>query len=233
MLAAKSELQFDRVQELARNIKMKVNCKKTQILCIHSDTSSNVTSYIRSGETIITSGQKLKILGFHFDSNPSAVSHVTEVINNFYGKLWILRFLKKSGMASKDLLRVYFTVIRSAVEYCSIIYNPLIPQYMSDKLEQVQRQAMRIVYGRGVDYGELLNSGELETLKARREDASLKFAKKASSTERFGPIWFPKNDATRTVRDSTRKTFKEKMCRTERGRNNPIQYMIRQLNEID
>ena len=201
------------------------------MLCIHSDKSSEVKTYFRTDSGVIESGSKLQILGFYFDANPNAVCHVTEVINKFYSKLWTLRFLRRSGMPSKDMPNVYFTVIRSTVEYCSIVYNSMIPQYMSDKLEMIQRQAMRIIYGRGVDCNKLVSDGVIEELKTRRENACIRFARKALMSPRFGQTWFPKNQVTRTARSTTRKVYEERTCRTERDRNNPIQYMIRMLNE--
>ena len=172
----------------------------------------------------------MKILGFYFDCNPSAVCHVNRVITNFYNKLWVLRFLKRSGMGKEELLKVYFTVIRSAVEYCSTIYNSLIPQYLADKLERIKKQSMKIIYGTGVDYGELLENNAIETLKSRRDAATLRFAQKASNSARFGPKWFPRTSTERTVRAGTRREFEEKRCRTERSRNNPLQNMVRMLN---
>ena len=134
-------------------------------------------------------------------------------------------------MKSEDLLKVYFTVIRSAVEYCSTIYHSLIPQYMSNKLEQVQRQALKIIYGNGTDIASLLENGTVETLERRREIACIKFARKTSASARFGSEWFPRNMVEREARQGTRRTFMERKCKTERARNNPLQYMRRKLNE--
>ena len=100
---------------------------------------------------------------------------------------------------------------------------------MSDKLESVQRQALKIIYGWNYNIDELYDNEIIETLYDRREKKSLHFANKAKETERFGK-WFPRNTNYRNVRDSTRRVFHEKQCRTERTRNNPIQYMIRLLN---
>ena len=153
------------------------------------------------------------------------------MIDKLYGKLWTLRFLKKSGMTQGDLLQVYCSVLRPSAEYSSIIYNSLIPEYVSEKLEAVQRQAMKIIYGWDLDYDELLANNVITTLKCRREEASLKFAIKAANSPRFGSKWFTENPVERTARSTTRKHYVEERCRTERGRNNPLQYMTRMLNE--
>ena len=118
MLAQKSERIFGLVQDKANSINMKVNAAKTQMLCINSSNHNSVESYIRvrDGEEII-SGQSLKILGFDFNDDPSATHHVTGVINKMYGKLWVLRFLKRSGMEKDQLMKVYKEVIRTSAEY--------------------------------------------------------------------------------------------------------------------
>ena len=96
--AAKSEAQFEKVRDLAESLNMRVNGKKTQILCIHANNDSKVTSYIGSEQGDINSTTSLKILGFNFGVEPNAVYHVTLLIEKFYRKLWSLRFLRKSGM---------------------------------------------------------------------------------------------------------------------------------------
>ena len=55
-------------------------------------------------------------------------------------------------MSKNRLLQVYKQIIRSGAEYCSTVYNSLIPLYMSDKLEQEQKQAIKIIYGYDVNY---------------------------------------------------------------------------------
>ena len=210
---------------------MKVNSAKTQMLCISASKNNEVTSYIRTDRNEIRSGEGLKILGFNFDKRPNAAHHVTIVINKLYGKLWTLRFLKRSKMAPSNLLKVYKEVLRTSAEYSSVVYGSLIPEYLSEKLESVQKQALKIIFGHDVDYDELVTNGTIETLKDRREQALLRFALKAASSDRFGPAWFTENKEARDLRASTMSKYVEKHYSTERGRNNPISVMTRKLNE--
>ena len=124
-------------------------------------------------------------------------------------------------MAKKDLLGIYENVLRPSAEYSSIVYNTLIPDYISEKLESVQKQAVKIIFGHDINYQKMVEDKEIETLKSRRDNASLKFALRMAGSQRF----------ERAVRQSTRNTYFEKKCRTERCRNNPIRAMTRQLNE--
>ena len=175
IMAQKSGEIFKKVQVLAANINMKVNANKTQLLCMHSNFNNELQSYITSanGERIYST-DTLKILGFHFNKNPNANFHVEKVIEKFYSKLWALRFLKRSGMKQKGLLDIYNGVLRPSAEYCIVIYNTLIPKYLSDRLEDVQKRAMRIIFGWQVNYAALLEEGKIQSLQSRREQASLK-----------------------------------------------------------
>ena len=231
VVAIKSGLQYSRVEEMAKRIGMVVNENKTQVLCIHSSKFSEVKSYIRTKNGRIESTDNLKILGFRFNTAPNATYHVNGVIKSMYNKLWTLRYLKKSGMDQSGLLNIYKMIVRSAAEYCSVVYHSLIPKYLADGLERAQKQAMKIVFGRGMDYARILEDGVLETLEERREKSCLRFAMKARSSARFGNKWFPVNNVERVARHGTRRIYKEKRYRTDRDRNNPMQYMLRLLNE--
>ena len=174
----------------------------------------------------------MKILGFNFDNRPNANGHVEKVVEKFYSRLWTIRFLKRSGLQQDKLLEVYNSVLRSAVEYCSTVYHSMIPASLSDKLERIQRQALRIIYGWDVDVGVLMEVKGIETLEERRERAVLSFALKNEDKERYGRRWFRRTEENgHDLRETTRKKYKMPVCRTSRMRNNPVTYMTERLNE--
>ena len=102
---------------------------------------------------------------------------------------------------------------------------------MSKKLESVQKQAAKIIFGHSIDYQELLGAGKMESLKGRREKEIQKFANKAINDDRFVKKWFPENTCLRDARFSTRRNYFEEQTHTARMKNNPIQAMIRILNK--
>ena len=135
-------------------------------------------------------------------------------------------------MNKDELLNIFNTVIRPSVEYSSVIYNSLIPDYISDKLESVQKKAMKVIFGWNVDYQELLQNGTVESLKERRQKTSLQFGLKAAASARFRKQWFTETTNNgREVRPTTSKPYVEKICSTERSRNNPLAALTRLLNE--
>ena len=183
----------------------------------------SITTYIKTTDNILKSGETLKILGFTFDKNPDASYHVKNLVNKFYGMLWSLRYLKRNGMDRDDLTKVYQTMIRPAVEYASVVYHSLIPGYLSDQLEMVQKHAMKIVHGWGIDYNNLLERGIVTSLRERREEAVKKFALKSEKNSRFADKWYKKREELdRETRPGVRNKYEEKRCSNEREKKNPV-----------
>ena len=135
-------------------------------------------------------------------------------------------------MSKGDLLGIYKCILRPSTEYSSIVYHSLIPGFLADRLESVQRQAMKVIFGYAVNYDNLLANGTIETLASRRQENCLKFALKVESSQRFN-TWFKKTTTSsdREVRPGTRPKYIEKRCKTERSRNNPLLALTRILNE--
>ena len=91
---------------------------------------------------------------------------------------------------------------------------------------------MKIIHGWQVDYEGLIESGVIQTLEERRNQACIRFANKAVVSEKFGRRWFPRNNSERTARESTRRPYLEKQARTNRMQNSPIQNMVLSLIHI-
>ena len=230
--AGASENLFGKINELAEQIGMQVNCSKTQMLCVHPCVHNEVSTYIKYKDDVINSTQSLKILGFNFNSRPNATYHVEKLVDKFYGRLWTLRFLRRSGMEGDRLLEIYNSMLRSAVEYSSVVYHSMITAGLSEQLEKIQRQALRIIYGWDVVIEDLMMVKGIQTLQERREKAVLNFALKNEEREKYGKKWFRKNEEQeREVRPGTRRKYITPQCRTERYMKNPITYMTRMLNE--
>ena len=154
------------------------------------------------------------------------------LVEKFYSRLWTLRFLKRSGLPKGKLIEVYCTIIRPAIEYSSVVYHTLISNELAEKLEAMQRHAVRIICGFDGDVRNKMEDIGMSTLRERREEAVLKFAIKNERNPRYGGRWFQETQQReRSVRASTWSKYVEQRCRTGRMQNNPINYMTKMLNE--
>lgn len=230
--APQSQHIFANVKSVAADIGMIVNDDKTQLLCIHPS-GPTYKSYIRADESggRILSGGKLKILGFTFGQKPDVDVHTEALISSFNSKLWSMRHLRRSGMESGDLLDIYKSTIRPSIDFAANTYHSLLTKQQSSDIERLQLKATKIALGEKVSYNTVIDSGLIETLYSRREQAFRKFAIKTSKNPRF-QHWFPLNEEIPHNLRRREKYFIPK-SKTERGMKSPILNMRRILNQLN
>ena len=144
--------------------------------------------------------------------------------------LWILRHLRRSGVDAADLLFVYKSILRPVLDFAAPTYHAMLNKVLSNRLEALQRRAMKIIYGTERSYDDIIEKCNIERLDNRREEIFVRFAKKAAASANFGTKWFPKKLPTA---HNTRfpDYYIEERARTTRMKKNPISYMRQELNK--
>ena len=164
--AQHSETLINAITEKAACLGLNVNAKKTQMVCLNSSSTLEVSTFIRGNDnTKVYSGEKMKILGFYFDSRPLVHRHVEELKTKFRKRLWMLRNLKSSRAGKKDLLDCYLCFIRPVLDYCSNVYHPMFNSDLTNQLEKLQTSALKIIFGYGKEREELLEEAGISSLK--------------------------------------------------------------------
>ena len=165
-------------------------------------------------------------MGFHFSERPTVAAQADSICRKFRSRVWYLRHLHHNGFITDELLKVYKTTILPCHDYCSNVYNSSLTLSQSIVLERLQAKALKAIYGYEPLYRELMEKGNLPTLRARREERELKFAMKCAGSERFLG-WFPgqPTDSTRS-----RNVYREEFARSCRCYNSPMYSMRRRLN---
>ena len=80
--------------------------------------------------------------------------------------------LKRAGVANSNIVNIYKCSVRSVLEYAMAAWQN-IPEYLSSKLESIQRRALKVIF-LGVGYKEALAMSGLPSLEVRRETLSRK-----------------------------------------------------------
>ena len=124
-------------------------------------------------------------------------------------------------------------MLRPVIEFCNVVYNPMLTVELSEKLKRLQKRSSKIIYSFEIPYTELLSMSGIQSLKDRREIACIKFANGLARSQRYGDIWFPEN--VQNVNQSLRnkKKYKEFYARTSRLYNSPLYSMRRILNNAN
>ena len=88
----------------------------------------------------------------------------------------------------------------SILVYACPVWHPGISREESDKIESIQKRALRIIFKEGkVPYSLLLKKASLETLERRRSSLCLRFSKSAITNPRTASI-FPKRHSPSRLR---------------------------------
>ena len=205
---------------------MVVNKKKTKILCISDAQSYVAASRIQDSDgNVLHSGETMKVLGFHLDSRPSVHAHIAALQTRMRDTAWVLRHLKVAGFSETELAVVYRTVVRPVLDYCAVVYHPMLTDEQDQIVERLQARALKNIYGYKDSYATMREKAGITTHRARRIEMCDKFAHKAAGNPRFD--WFP----VRTGRSGRHgEPYQEFQARTDRLYNSPLYYYRRRLN---
>ena len=227
--ARKTQWIYDSVVENAERQGMKVNQDKTQLLCMSTAINSEIRTYININGSRIVSGDKLKTLGFTLGRRPGAHEHVKALRRSFGARAGMLRHLKKANIEEKVLVQVYTCFIRPVLEYACPAFTTVLTGEQCDRLERLQRIALKIIYGIRMPYAEGLRRSGLETLATRRDTITKAFTSKAYESDRFRERWFKPSRASGYSLRSRRAVAQEFAAR-DRLVNAPIYKMREDIN---
>ena len=117
-------------------------------------------------------------------------AHVELIQKKYWARSWLIRHLKGAGVLQADLVKIYSTTIKSAIEYAAAVYHPMISSQQSDALERLQRLTLKVIYGWQTSYSDALEKSGLPTLRDRRESIFQCFTTMTAANTRFQD-WFP------------------------------------------
>ena len=168
----------------------------------------------------------MKLLGFIFSDYPNVSAQIDNLISRANKRVFVLRYYA-AFMPGKDLVKLYCSLVSSILEYSSVTYHSMLTRSQVNRLENVQKWCLKCIFGYGHTYPELLGESGLQTLKARRETAVIKFAQKTEKNPIY-EHWFCRNE----IRSNTRnpKTYTEKFAQSNRLYMSPMFHMRRLLN---
>ena len=174
---------------------------------------------------VLNAGESLKVLGFHLDSRPTVHAHVAALQTRMRNTTWVLRHLKLAGFTESELATVYRTVVRPVLDYCAVVYHPMLTDEQDQMVERMQAQALKNIYGYKHSYAEMRIKAGVTTHRERRIELCDKFARKAAANPRFD--WFPE----RTGRSGRHgEQYQEMPARRDRLFNSPLFFYRRRMN---
>ena len=170
---------------------MKINEQKTKTMFFNNKQKDGEALYQCKGKQL-EQVESYKVLGYHLQSNLRASEHVDKMITKVNHKLWSLRILMKNCNDSEIGKQFHVTWIVPVLEYCAPVWHGILTQRQSDRLEAVQKKALRIILKKSyLNYDNALQTLKLKPLYLRRKNLCLKFVQKAKNKL---PNFFPLRD---------------------------------------
>jgi hypothetical protein len=215
---------------------MRVNRGKTKIMAVSSAQSFKAKAHMidRDSGNEVSSVDTLCTLGFNIDSNGGIWTQVRKLRGRLRQRAWTLRAAKKNGMSEAELIKIYTTRVRPAVEANAVVLYSMLSAEQSEMLERMQTLALRNIYGPGLSAAKMRTKAGVERLEVRREKMAEKFVKKTMENPRFAH-WFVERREPVFARRSegAYRKYEEKNARTDRRFNSPLFALRRLANKME
>ena len=209
---------------------MKLNETKTKVMIFNIASSVDILPELKiNNENILEVVEEMKLLGIVIQSNLKWKSNTSNLTKKGWRRMWLLRNLNKLGGSEEQLLKVYIEQIRSVLEMACPVWHPGLTEIETRNIERLQKTAFAIIRGQDhTNYRDALEHFNLNSLKQRREDLCLNFAKKALKSEKF-KNWFCRNEQNVETRRA-KMHLKEVYTRTRRYEKSPLPNLTKLLN---
>ena len=172
--------------------------------------------------------QQARLLGVQIDNKFSWQANTTLIVQKAYRRMTMLHKLYSFAVPVSDLVEVYILYIRSVLESSAVVWHSSLTGWQEMEIERVQKVSLKIILKKDYEnYEQAMKSCGLTSLKQRRTNLCLAFAKKCVSSERNKHL-FPLRQHAYDVRNPQKYVVTK--CNTDRLRNSAIPYMQRLLN---
>ena len=157
-------------------------------------------------------------------------ANTSNICKKSYARMELLRKLAGFNPPKSDMKNVYIVYIRSLLEQSSNVWHSGLTIQNEIDLERVQKVALKLILKENYkSYEHALNYLELDTLKQRRIDLSLTFARKCLKSKKIKYL-FPPNNGIHTMMTRNHEHFQVMHAHTNRLQESPVIYMQNQLN---
>lgn len=183
------QLDLHRLSEWAVTNGLLLNIGKCKVVTFCKRKNPQIYTYYLSNSPL-TRVETVKDLGIYFQSDLSFGYHIQEVTKSAYKILGFIIRNSQSFRNVETLKTLYFSLVRTRLEYCSIVWAPYYSVYKG-MLEAVQRKFLKFLYYRkhgiypeqGFDHGSLCAEFDIKPLEVRRVLSSVVFLYKLVNCE--------------------------------------------------
>ena len=169
---------------------LSLNAAKCSTMQFHVNRSAPPIPKIQANGQLAPFVTSFRLLGIRLQSSLRWDAHNNGITAKAKSKRYFLLVLKHAGISAPDLIKLYTTFVRPALEYAASMGHASISDALSDKLEEVQRSSLKTVYP-DLLYRLVCQCTGLANLRDRRISLWKSFAKSSLKNPDF-QHWFAK-----------------------------------------
>ena len=124
--------------------KMSFNTEKCVVVSFYK-TAHKISSNYHLNDVFLKNNSNVKDMGINFDSQLTFKEHINAMVNCSLKSLGGIIRISRHFREISTLKLLYNALVRSKLEYCSIIWNPILDG-SSDQIERVQKRFLRFLY---------------------------------------------------------------------------------------
>ena len=229
----KTQEHLQRISEWTRKKQMKLNVAKTKNIIFNFSKNNQFTTELKLDGKVVETVNETKLLGTVITDKLDWNSNTEKIIKESNKRMVFLHRSSKFTCNKSDLKKIYIQQIRSKLEQSAVVWHSSLTQKCKNKLERVQKSALRIILGEHyLNYKNALKVLNLQSLEERRETLCLKFAKKCLQVQKFRSM-FPVKHQVHNMPKRGNDKYVIRRALTERHKNSAIPYMQRLLNKVE
>ena len=224
----KSQDYLDKIANWTARKEMKLNTKKTKYMIFNPSKNFQFNTRLKLEGDNIEQVHETKLLGVIIRDDFSFKSNTEFITKKAYKRMIILKNLFHFNLPVSEMIEIYSLYIRSVVEQAAVVWHSSLTKGEQLDIERIQKVAMRIILkDQYINYNHALKITGLPTLKTRRNNLCLKFAKNCVKNNMTSDM-FPKNNIVFNTRQH--EEYNVPYAKTERLARSAIPYMARLLN---
>ena len=233
------ELQsdIDNLKKKKKKWYITINLTKCKYISFSLLKSRSIEYTYHFGAHIIEQVNEIKDLGVIFSKNLNFSTHINYIIKKSFRMLGFIKRSTKPINNVKVLINLYYTLVRSNLEYCNFIWSPS-ATYLVTKLERVQRKFTRFLcFKQKLNYKKISYENRcklfnLQTLEERRKISDIIYINKIITGKVDCPPLLSLldfNSPLHRTRVTVQNTFRCK-SRINARKNSPIQRAMELVN---
>ena len=207
---------------------MRLNEKKTNNIIFNFTKNSQFSTDIKLNGEIVETVTEAKLLGTIITNDLS-----WKIVRDGHMRMQFLHKSPKFTNNVKDLKQIYISQVRTKLEQSALVWHNGLTKRNENDIERIQKSALRVILKHNyTGYQNALVTLGMQSLRDRREELCLRFAKSCLKIEKFQK-YFPMNSKLHTMPTRYCEKYALGKKLSERYARSALPSMIRLLNDHD